>query len=52
MFWLYVKYAMMYIMTDSEQTSKSGIKRISSGTRKGHIIQNFEEPVIRTQIKY
>lgn len=31
-----------------EQTSKSKIKRISDGTRKSHIIQNYGEPIIRT----
>lgn len=50
-FGLSIKYAMMYIVNSSQQTSKSGIKRISSGARKSHVIQNYKEPVIRTSNK-
>lgn len=43
--------AMTCIINSSKQTSKRGIKRISNGTRKSHIIQNREASVIRTSNK-
>lgn len=42
---------MTRIINSSEKTSKSEIKRISSGTRKSQVTQNCEEQVLGLQIK-